>query len=92
MGNSKSRSRRLRAGKLLLAAAALAVVTAFFSWGISQADEYSCPSGTTYTVVSGDTLWSVVQAHCTGDIPAAVHSLVKAHGATIRPGMVITFP
>jgi hypothetical protein len=49
--------------------------------GVIGNDEYKCPDKT-IIVAYGDTLWSLAERHCTGNLVSAVDSLVDKHSTT----------
>ena len=60
-------------------------------WGaLAVGNDYECQDATVI-VQPGDTLWNIVEDHCTGDVRAAV-SNVAADPSTLQPGQVITLP
>ena len=60
-------------------------------WGaLAMGNDYECQDATVI-VQPGDTLWNIVEEHCTGDVRAAV-SNVAADPSTLQPGQVITLP
>ena len=60
-------------------------------WGaLAVGNDYECQDATVI-VQPGDTLWNIVEEHCTGDVRAAV-SNVAADPSTLQPGQVITLP
>ena len=67
----------------------------FFTFAaISCADngsEYSC-SEFSVLVERGDTLWSIAENNCTGDIGYVVDLLNEKYGTTIYPTQSITLP
>lgn len=74
--------------------AALTVI--FLTAGYGMVKEVASPSFTcqdrTITVHQGDTLWSIADEHCDGDMLAARYQLTQAYGTVIQPGDVIELP
>ena len=76
----------------LIAIATLTMVSAVAL--IATAETYRCPDGAV-TVIDGDTLWGIVETHCTGEPRVAVHDLraLNPHlGYYIHPGDEIALP
>ena len=76
----------------LIAIATLTMVSAVAF--VATAEAYRCPDGAV-TVIDGDTLWGIVETHCTGEPRAAVQDLraLNPHlGYYIHPGDEIALP
>jgi hypothetical protein len=54
-------------------------------------DNYEC-DGQTVIVESGDTLWGIAQAHCTGDKRNASNDLAQRYGTSLKVGQRIELP
>ena len=60
-------------------------------WGaLSVGNDYECQEATVI-VQPGDTLWNIVEDHCTGDVRAAV-SAIDLSTVTLQPGQEIVLP
>ena len=57
--------------------------------GLTGDSDYSC-NDTTVIVTYGDTLWSIAEAHCTGNLQVAVDDLVDTYSTSLQVGDVIT--
>ncbi len=55
----------------------------------SEPYPYKC-DGTIVNATTGDTLWSLAEAHCEGHTGAVVHDLYKEHG-DLQVGEAISF-
>ncbi len=51
-------------------------------------DDYSC-TDTTVIVTYGDTLWSIAETHCTGNLQSAVDHLVDTYSTSLQVGDTI---
>ena len=76
--------------KAIIGIVAFAATAFGLSAVFNAQDQYTCQD-VTVTVTSGDTLWSIAEGHCSGEIRAAVHDLVAQYGNQINPGMEISF-
>lgn len=71
------------------------VVVAVGLWALFAHDTQATGPVERYTVRSGDTLWSIAEAHGAGDVRRAVWELRERNhltGVTIRPGQVLLVP
>ena len=68
----------------LAVAAALLIVSAL-------TPDFDC-NGTFLIVNEGDTVWSIAERYCTGDIQAATDAIVAEYGADIRPTQALRLP
>ena len=60
-------------------------------WGaLAVGNDYECQDATVI-VQPGDTLWNIVEEHCTGDVRSAVSS-IAADPSTLQPGQEIVLP
>lgn len=75
--------------KMIIAIAAAAAGIAIGLW--IDAGRMHCDN-TSVIVAEGDTLWSIAEKHCTGQIQKAVDELVATYGADIRPLQEIDLP
>lgn len=59
---------------------------------IESQEQFSC-DGATVVVQSGDTVWGLIEQHCTGNKESARSHIVGIlGGANLDPGQVITMP
>jgi hypothetical protein len=59
---------------------------------LEQNERFSC-DGSTIVVQSGDTVWDIIQEHCTGNKESARGSIVEQLGdSTLQPGQTFTLP
>ena len=60
-------------------------------WGaLAVGNDYECQDATVI-VQPGDTLWNIVEEHCTGDVRSAV-SAIDVSTVTLQPGQQIVLP
>ena len=76
--------------KRLLIAIAVAAGGVALGWWI-DAGRMHCED-TTVIVEEGDTLWSIAETHCKGDVQKAVDKLVDEYGTDIHPTQEIILP
>ena len=63
-------------------------------WGVgraTQAPTFSCDTHAV-NVESGDTLWSIAHAHCSGEVRAVIDTLVAMYGTRIDTWQTIHLP
>ena len=80
----------VRRALLLLAVAFFAVV----GHGMYQeltAPAYECEQ-TPVVVEQGNTLWSIAEKRCEGDLLEVRYELVKSYGTVVQPGQIIQLP
>ena len=80
----------VRRALVLLMAAFFAVV----GHGMYQdltSPAYECKQAPV-VVRSGDTLWSIAEKRCTGDLLEVRHELVQSYGTEIQPGQIVQLP
>lgn len=65
-------------------AAALLVVSAL-------TPDFDC-NNVTLIVKEGDTVWSLAERYCTGNIQAAADAIVAEYGTDIRPAQAMRLP
>jgi len=66
------------------------VVTALGVLALTGNENYTCPD-MTVVVTYGDTLWSIAEQHCTGNLQSAVDDLVDTHKTTsLQVGDIVT--
>lgn len=75
----------------------VAALTVFFLMaGCGMIKEVTSPSFTcpdrTHTVLQGESLWTIAEKHCDGDLLAVRYHLTQAYGPVIQPGDVIELP
>ena len=84
-------------GRISPARAVLIVVTIFallFALDdvYSAGSNFKCvPKVTVYADVN-NTVWSIVENNCTGNLSAAQDAIVSKYGTTIYPGQVLELP
>jgi hypothetical protein len=72
-------------------AAAVAVAVAVAVAAALLAADFDC-NGTYLIVKEGDTVWSLAERWCTGDIRAAADAIVAEYGTDIRPAQAVRLP
>lgn len=75
----------------LLLATAIIGVTAAFVIGEETSNNFNCEL-TPHTVQQGDTLWSIAESKCEGNIQRVTDNLVNTYGANIQIGQNIYLP
>ena len=66
------------------------LVTALGVLALTGDTEHDCPD-MTVVVTYGDTLWSIAEEHCTGNLQSAVDELVDTHNTTsLQVGDIVT--
>lgn len=75
--------------KMMIAIAAVAAGIALALW--MDSGRMHCDN-TSVIVAEGDTLWSIAEKHCTGQVQKAVDNLFATYGADIRPLQEIDLP
>lgn len=74
------------------AGVAVAVAVAAALWLVSAlTPDFDC-NNVTLIVKEGDTVWSLAERYCTGDIQAAADAIVAEYGADIRPTQAVRLP
>lgn len=75
---------------LILGAAAAGLVV----FSVQNANKFTCDTSAPHTVTHGDTLWSIAERNCEGNVGNAVDHLTDAYGhpGTLRVGTVIYLP
>lgn len=84
------RSRNLRSTLALIGL--VIAVTVAFAYGSKQGEAFTCDPSVTHTVQYGDTLWSIAETYCDGNIQVATDKLVGAYGTQIQLGDRIYLP
>lgn len=83
------RSRNLR-NTLALGGLVIALVLAF-AYGSKRGEAFACEP-IEHTVQYGDTLWSIAETYCDGNLQVATDKLVDAYGTNIQLGNRIFLP
>lgn len=73
------------------------IMAAFFAVvGYGMYEEFTSPSyeceQQPVVVHSGDTLWTIAEKRCTGDLLEVRYELVKSYGTVIQPGQIVQLP
>lgn len=76
--------------KVLAFIVAIAAVI-LMGWSIRENEKFSC-DGSTVTVVKDDTMWKIIEDHCTGNKESARNYLVKKYDVMLQPGDIIQLP
>jgi hypothetical protein len=71
--------------------AVLIAVVAFGGSSCQNEDEYTCfPSSV--KAEPGDTIWAIVQDHCTGQVRSAIEEAIRLNGTDIMIGQGVKLP
>lgn len=74
------------------AGVAVAVAVTAALWLVSAlTPDFDC-NNVTLIVKEGDTVWSLAERYCTGNIQAAADAIVAEYGADIRPTQAVRLP
>lgn len=84
------RTRNIR-NTLALGALTVALIIAF-AYGSKRGEAFTCDPTVEHTVQYGDTLWSIAETYCDGNLQVATDKLVGAYGTTIQLGDRIYLP
>lgn len=78
--------------RVLLAAAVFAGFMALAA--VVNKPRFNCDISEYHTVMRGDTLWSIAEDYCTGNVEAVVDNLVETYGhpANLRVGTRVFLP
>ena len=84
---------RMEVTRMKFAGLIALTIGAFGLVSTCQGETYSCQSGS-HIVQPGDTIWSLVEKRCTGDLRTATYEVRKASDidGTIYPGDLVVFP
>ena len=77
--------------KIILIIAAFVATDFIIGQVVQSQDKFSCGNATV-TVVSGDTMWKIIEDNCTGNWESARAFLVNKYGVNINPGQIIQLP
>jgi hypothetical protein len=82
---------RMLARKFRAFAIIVVIVIALLATHTANQPDYAC-SEATIIVREGDTLWSIAETECTGEITQVADYLVDKYGTTIYAGQAIDLP
>jgi hypothetical protein len=82
---------RMLARKFIAFAIIAVIVIALLVAHTANQPDYTCPEAT-IIVREGDTLWSIAETECTGEITQVADYLVDKYGTTIHAGQAIDLP
>jgi hypothetical protein len=78
--------------RVIVAIVAYAAIVIAIDYARASGIEFSCRENVTVGIYENNTVWSIVEGNCTGNLSAAQDAVVKKYGTLIVPGQVLVLP